>query len=141
MSLKRKVELAVAEVLSDAGFSADVFLGADSDEQTRPCVACVAEQGDESPPETGVYWFNVRAVVKSNADIQAAEDPAADHAALVTEADDALNVDDLAALLSVAGTDFHCLGVRNRRWETDPQGRSFTDSFLFEASCCNQDIS
>ena len=139
MSLKSKVEAALSGVLLDADFSADVFLGADSDEQTRPCVACVAVQGEEDPPETGVYWFQVRAVVKSNADQQGQEDPAAVHAALVAEAENALNVDDLAALLS-AEPNFHCLGVRGRKSEADPQGRSFTDSFMFEASCCNRAV-
>lgn len=140
MSLKAKVEQAVAAVLDAANVSADVFLGFDSDEQTRPCVAGVAAQGNESPEESGVYWFEVRAVVKSNADRQAAEDPAAVHAALVEEVDEALNIDDLAGQLSGLA-DFHCLGVRNRRWESDAQGRSFTDSYVFEASCCNQDLS
>ena len=140
MSLKSKVEQALAAILDGADLSADVFLGFDSDEQTRPCVACLATQGHEDPPETGVYWFEVRAVVKSNADRQDAEDPAAVHAALVAGVDDAVNVDDLAGLLSGLA-DFHCLGVRNRRWERDVSGRSFTDSYVFEASCCNQDIS
>jgi len=139
MALKSKVEQAVAAVLTTAAFSADIFLGFDSDEQTRPCVACIATQGEESPDNTGNYWFEVRAVVKSNADQQASEDPAAVHATLVAEMDTALNTDGLAADLSGLA-DFHCLGVRGRRWESDPQGRSFTDTFVFEAASCNQDI-
>lgn len=141
MSLKSKVENALAGVLDAADLSADVFLGFDSDEQTRPCVACVAEQGDEHPADTGNYWFQCRVTVKSNADRQEAEDPAADHAALVSEVNDALNIEELAAELSDAVEDFHCLGVRGRKWAADPQGRSFTDTYIFEGSFANRDVS
>lgn len=140
MSLKAKVEQAIAAVLADAGITADVFLGFDSDEQTRPCVACIGTQGEEDPLDTGNYWFTCRALVKSNADRQDAEDPAAIHAALAADVDEALNVDDLAELLSDATDDFHCLGVRARRWEPDTNGRSFTEAFVFEAAVVNQDL-
>ena len=141
MSLKAKVEQALAAVLDAADLSADVFLGFDSDEQTRPCVACVAEQGDEHPGDSGNYWFQCRVTVKSNADRQDAEDPAADHAARVAEVDAALNIAELPAELSDAVEDFHCLGVRGRKWAADPQGRSFTDTYLFEGSFANRDLS
>lgn len=141
MSIKAKLESALSIVLDDAGITADVFLGFDADEQTRPCVACVAMMGDEDPLNSGNYWINARVIVKSNADRQDAEDPAAVHAALVADVDAAVNVEELASLLSAAADDFHCLGVRGRKWEPDTTGRSFTDAYVFEAACTNQDLS
>lgn len=134
------MEQALAVVAATATGAPTVFYGADSDEQVRPCYVCQAVVGKEEPSGLGNYWMSFRVTVKSNADIQATENPVNDHDARVSALMEAMNRDDLEELLSAAAADFTVLLIRNRQLEPDTEGRSFTDSFTGEAYCCPSDI-
>lgn len=142
-SIKAKLEQALGTVAATAAGAPEVFYGADSDEQDRPCFVCEAQQGreDEALPSFGNFWMGFRVTVKSNADIQTNENPVNDHDDRVSALLAVMQTDTLAADLSSAVSGFHCFMVRGLQLVPDQQGRSFTDSFEGEAYCCGADIS
>lgn len=138
---QNKHENAMKLLLDDISASnrgdASVFIGLDGAvDLPLPRIECYAEQGDEDPPNSGNFWTLSVVVIRSDADAAIAV-----HQSRVGYVVDALWRDDLASALSAKVSDYHCLGIRNRRLGAQrKEGRELITEVQFEANTCGVDL-
>jgi hypothetical protein len=141
MSLKQKTERAVRKVLQDAGVNLTFLLSQEAETITVALPLCniQALDGPQFSPKTRIVKLRTLVAVRTSADKDPndpnAAEPADLHAINVDAVTLALNVPNLATLLSAAVANFGCIGViaRGMGEAHPPQGeRSLCDGFLYE---------
>jgi hypothetical protein len=150
MSLKQKNERAFRSVLQTAlGNNSPITLLTSQENSlaTLQTQTIVIEDlgGPEFPLRTGNYHRRVQIQILTNADKQpgATADPEDTQSTNVEAVTNAINVSNLAALLSAAQDDYHVFGVINRgAAQIEPQAserRFLVDAFIYEVVCCESD--
>ncbi len=143
-SLQQKLEEALASVanavpLADRG-NATVYAGIDNESLPLPRIVVSAEQGDEFPLFTGNHNMQASVMVLS------AADPKTDATVLAHRQRtgfvfDAFYSGTLAADLTSAVSDFHCLGVYGHQVSTQQtEDRHWTATLQFTAYCAPSDL-
>jgi len=152
MSLKGKLEYALQKVLSQsdelpvelretANAKSRIFMGADSEGLTRPCVVVWVQGGEEEPQGSGNCWQQVSVLVKSPGDADSTGDlidfdPVANHNARAEAVLGILCVDNLGELLSAAGESLTVYDpITDVNLQPDLEGRSFVDGMTFRCYC------
>ena len=140
-SIQSKVERAAASVVSSAaaGVSCAVFTGLDSDAITLPCVIC--EAGNASPPAglqfTGIQRVELMVSVRSNK----SDSTPSQHEARAAAIFDSLTVDNAAAALSSAVSDFTAHLVEIGQSSQSVEDDSHISAMSFYVTCSPSDIS
>lgn len=133
-----KLEAAMKSVVDALGLDGvTVNTGMDDDELTVPYVVCNADSaGEEVVKDTGLMEVSARVIVASEAD---AHDMTT-HRSRVATVFDAFMDDAIAATLSSAVADFHCMDINIAGMDSDAEGRKHRNILMIDAVCCGSDL-
>jgi len=130
--------LSLTGTLGTAAVSVAVRTGLDDDESLLPRVTCQAEEStEEAVRDTGNDRIKAWVHVHSHAE----DETLATHRARVATVQDAIRMDDIAAQLTAAVSDFHCFDVQFIGPQHDPDGNTFHTALELSAVCCPSDLS
>jgi hypothetical protein len=141
LSVLEKSRLALVAVITAAGVGTDnIFNGKSSEDKPLPVVICDAKSQREDPPGSGNFWVDLEVQVKTTGvDETGAAAGSAKTASDTLNANvlAALEVDDLAALLSAATPHFTVLGFgEEKSQESDQSGDVWVETWKRRAYAC-----
>lgn len=137
--LLNKIESAFATVVTSAGVTGlNVYTHQDDETQALPKAIVRAERFQERF-ETGLYG-NFQGVVGVRIVTNADDTTESAHRDIVATVFDKLSMDDLAATVSAAETDFTLIGVLAMAQEHGQEDRSHFSEWGAEILCCPSDV-
>lgn len=152
MELAEKIESALVAYLQTQTYpayfdsSAQVKPGESDEDLAQQYVRCrVPENAEsESPQSTGNFWYQAEVEVRTPTQIQTDADNLAAvttqldrHQAVAAVVEDAILVDDLPAVLTAAGTDFHVFAVQDRQPTRAQNDEVYSSGILLRLYCCS----
>ena len=142
-NLNSKVEQALQGYLLTIFPGANnIFTGKSAADKSLPCAICDGgRSSEEDPRNSGNYWVDAEVMVKYNAhpDVDGV-DHKADSDSLTAQVIDALQVDDLATLLSSQITDFTVHGLLYESMESTQDDDVWSDSIKLRVYCSPSDL-
>jgi len=131
-SIERKTEDAVKALLDTLNLDGvPIYVGQDNADETEegepglrvPYIICIADSAEQymEGESTGIYSISVRVEVWSHKH----DEPGAAHAERLAKVRDKLITDTLAADLSTAVADFHCLHVMSSGMISQSEGNHY----------------
>ena len=136
-NILKKTGAALSAYLTSAGVTANLYTGEGNDDKALPCVSCI---GLSSETITGLEFTGNRSV-RAQVEVRSlAADDAGEHAALVQQVGDALNITTLADSLSTALSGYTCLGAIPTGEEQDTDGDAWLHVFNLDLWGCCSDL-